>query len=108
MVGDVVSVEVTLLDHGNVKHLYAGNEVTWTGNDILFQGTTHALMVALVDLGADFGLADGAEMGVVRIDAYSPVSMVGALTPPTVVPVPAAVWLFGSGNSKSTWFSLST
>lgn len=95
MVGNPVDVNVSLPGLGTGTILYDG---VYTGSDISYQGSVYALMVAMVDV-TDFGVAAGAQFETVRIDAYWPVSLVGALNSveTTAVPVPAAVWLFGSG-----------
>ncbi len=93
MVGQTTSVNVALVDHpGTSTILYSG---AYTGTDYLYNGVTYGLEVALIDL-TDFGLAAGATLGDLRLDFYDAVSLVGALNT-TVIPVPAAVWLFGSG-----------
>ena len=54
----------------------------------------------LVELG-DLGIGDGAEVTSILLtfnDTTSDFALAGALNPPpAVIPVPAAVWMFGSG-----------
>ena len=95
MVGNPTSVEVTLLDHPSAGSLIFNG--VYTGTDYLYQSVLYGLEVALIDLDA-FGLAAGEAMGDLRLDGWSAISLVGAFnTAVTPVPVPAAVWLFGSG-----------
>jgi len=87
--------------------VFDGNNVQQVANGVLSDGQIYnnvRLMVAEVELddygfSADQILTDPLSVGMIQKDSNISVSMsmVGAVNATTVIPVPAAAWLFGSG-----------
>jgi len=95
--GDLVIFELGTLNNVSVALSLGGPSMSFPVIDTGFNsGLGFTLNAAVIDL-TDLGVADAAILSSIVIGgANASIGLVGA-NPASVVPVPAAVWLFGSG-----------